>query len=376
MIPEQAALLQTLMDEGALSEEWRSPFEQVPRHLFVPDRAWLIEEGRTIIDRNADESTWLRAAYSDEPIITQWDDGASLGEHSSAAATSSLSMPTIVAIMLRESLISDGMRVLEIGTGSGWNAALLAARLGDANVYTVEIDPTVADAARSRLTGNGRKVAAITADGAKGWPPGAPYDRILATLSVSHVPYSWVEQTRPGGYVITPWRIPLLNGLLLRLQVGNDGVASGRFVNTAVFMPMRSQRAPSEDVPITADAPIEQTSLDPRDALNDDHAQFVIGLLVPECYEWREATEHGFTQRLDDPSTASWATVAVDNTAIGGPYAVQQGGPRALWDEIVSAYWWWQEAGSPVFTRFGATVTRDRQSVWLDDPGQVVAEAA
>ena len=125
MIPNQARLLRTLEGEGTLSKDWRPAFEQVPRHLFVPDAAWLIENGRTPIDRAAGEDAWLTAAYADEPIIIQWDDGASSGDNPDAAATSSLSMPTIVAIMLRELLISDGMRVLEIGTGSGWNAALL-----------------------------------------------------------------------------------------------------------------------------------------------------------------------------------------------------------------------------------------------------------
>lgn len=369
MIPEHAKLLQTLSDEGSLSDDWRPAFEQVPRHLFVPGHAWLIENGRTSIERNADESSWLKAAYSDEPIITQWDDGSSSGEKADAAATSSLSMPTIVAIMLRESLISDGMKVLEIGTGSGWNSALLAARLGNDNVYTVEVDPAVADAARSNLTKIGSKVTAITGDGAEGWPTDAPYDRVIATLSVSTIPYAWVTQTRPGGYIVTPWLIPLLNGLLLRLQVGDDGTAYGRFVNTAVFMPMRSQRPPREDVPVDPTATTEHTSLHPREPLNDDHAQFAIGLRVPGCYEWTEKTDRGLIQRLDDPSTESWAAITIDTTADDGPYDVRQGGPRALWDEIVSAYQWWQQAGSPVFTRFGVTVDQDGQHVWLDDPG-------
>jgi protein-L-isoaspartate O-methyltransferase len=374
VIPNQARLLRTLEGEGALSKEWRPAFEQVPRHLFVPDTAWLIENGRSSIDRAADEDAWLTAAYSDEPIITQWDDGASSGDSPDAAATSSISMPTIVAIMLRESLINDGMKVLEIGTGTGWNAALLAARLGDDNVYTVEVDPDITEAARVNLAKNGRKVTAVLADGAKGLPDHAPYDRVIATLSVSAVPYTWVTQTRPGGYIITPWRIPLLNGLLLRLRVNDDGTASGNFVNTAIFMPMRSQRPPNEDVPISEDAPVEQTAIDPREPINDDHAQFAIGLLVPECYEWTETTEHGFVQRLDDPSSGSWATVTI-NTATSGPYAVRQGGPRQLWDEVVSAYQWWQDAGSPVFTRFGVTVAREGQTVWLNHPGNVIAPA-
>ncbi|OJF13884.1 hypothetical protein BG844_12775 [Couchioplanes caeruleus subsp. caeruleus] len=373
-MPEHARLVQTLSDEGVLPNEWRSAFENVPRHLFVPDQAWLIGNGRTCIDRSADEAGWLAAAYSDEPIITQWDDGSSSSEKPGAAATSSLSMPTIVAIMLRESLISDGMKVLEIGTGSGWNAALLGARLGDDNVYTIEVDSAVAERARDNLAKSGRKVVAAVGDGANGFPEHAPYDRMLATLSVSTVPRAWIEQTKSGGYIVTPWRIPLLNGLLLRLQVNNDGTAAGRFINTAVFMPMRSQRPSTDDVPIELDAPVEETSTDPRDLLNDDHAQFVIGLLVQECYEWTETTDQGTVQRLDDPSSGSWATVTADDTT-SGRYEVRQGGPRRLWDEIVSAHEWWQGQGSPVFTRFGVTVDQDGRRLWLDEPGNVVPPA-
>ena len=236
----------------------------------------------------------------------------------------------------------------------------------------MEVDPDIAETARVNLAKNGRNATAVLGDGAEGLPDHAPYDRVIATLSVSVVPYTWVAQTRTGGYIITPWRIPLLNGLLLRLQVSDDGTASGHFVNTAVFMPMRSQRPPNEDVPIDQEATDEHTTVDPREPINDDHAQFAVGLLVPECYEWTEKTAHGFVQRLDDPSSGSWATVTVDQAA-GGPYAVRQGGPRQLWDEVVSAYQWWQDAGSPPFTRFGVTVTRAGETVWFDHPGNVIA---
>jgi protein-L-isoaspartate(D-aspartate) O-methyltransferase len=95
------------------------------------------------------------------------------------------------------------MRVLEIGTGTGYNAALLAHRLGSAAVTSVEIDPDLAEQARRALTTSGYLLGVTTADGARGYPPHAPYDRIMSTAAVHQVPYPWIAQTRPGGKILT-----------------------------------------------------------------------------------------------------------------------------------------------------------------------------
>jgi protein-L-isoaspartate(D-aspartate) O-methyltransferase len=101
-----------------------------------------------------------------------------------------------------------GMRGLEIGTGTGYNAALLAHRLGAQTITSVEIDPALAEHARRALTAIGYLVTVITGDGALGYSPGAPYDRIISTAAVREVPYPWVAQTRPGGTILTPWGTP------------------------------------------------------------------------------------------------------------------------------------------------------------------------
>ena len=275
--------------------------------------------------------------------------------------------------MLRETLIEDNNRILEIGTGTGWNTALLVQRLGEDNVYTVEIDPKLAQQARDNLATEGRHPNVITGDGAEGYPPGAPYDRVLSTASVFTVPYPWVEQTRPGGYVVTPWRTALINGLLLRLMVNDDGTSAGRFVGTASFMPLRSQRAPTEDVDISGHGVDSVTSVHPSGPLSVGDAQYAIGMLVPGCYQWLQHEPDGYVVRMEDAGTQSWATVTVAASDSEGRHAVRQGGPRQLWDEIVSAYDWWRDAGEPEMTRFGVTVTREGQTVWLDHPVNVVA---
>lgn len=83
---------------------------------------------------------------------------------------------------------------------------------------------------------------AVHADGSRGWPPNAPYDRIISTCSVNRIPEAWLTQIRPGGVILTPWDNPWLCYGLLRLTKEDDGTASGRFSPHSAFMLMRGQR--------------------------------------------------------------------------------------------------------------------------------------
>lgn len=370
MISEHEQMLKDLAGAGLLDPQWRAAFEKRTRHLFVPTVVWRLDEERTRLDRYTDERAWLAAAYADEPLITQWNDGGPLDDLPAAQASSSISMPSVVALMLREAQIGDGMRVLEIGAGSGWNVALLDARLGTGNVFSVEVDPAIADSARTHLRRVGANVHVETGDGEGGLPAHAPYDRIISTASVSRLPHAWIEQTKPGGFILTPWFIQLCNGLLLRLQATGDGTAVGRFVDNADFMPMRGQRPPREDVTPSTEGRVSETAIDPRTILNGDHAQYVAGLLVPNCWAWVAPHDGLLIQRLDDPTTESWATATLNPSR--GRYTVAQDGPRRLWDEICAAHSWWLDQGQPVFTRFGVTADRHGHAVWLDEPANVV----
>ncbi len=104
--------------------------------------------------------------------------------------------------MLEALDISLGMSVLEIGTGTGYNAALLCHRLGSACVTSVDIDPALVDAARERLAALGYTPRLAARDGSAGYPPGAPYDRVIATVGVHVIPAAWIGQTREGGRIL------------------------------------------------------------------------------------------------------------------------------------------------------------------------------
>lgn len=172
-------LVTNLKVAGTISSaEVERAMRTVPRHLFLP-------------------GVPVAEAYADNAVPTHWENGL---------AVSSASQPAMVAIMLEQLEPAPGMRVLEIGAGTGYNAALLAELAGPSgSVTTVDIDPEIVREAREHLDAAGYlEVSAVTADGAAGWPNGAPYDRIILTVGVPDVTDAWFDQLRDGGVLVLP----------------------------------------------------------------------------------------------------------------------------------------------------------------------------
>ncbi|WP_326813347.1 methyltransferase domain-containing protein [Streptomyces scopuliridis] len=371
-----ARLTAGLISTGALGEGWRGAFARAPRSAFVPDTVWAPEDasptGYRRITRGDAGAAWRELVDADGVVVTQLDDGVEGGP---GMATSSASMPSLVATMLRHLDVADGHTVLDIGTGTGWTSALLTARLGDENVTTVEVDPRIAAEAAKRLKAAGFAPRCVVGDGLAGWSSGAPYDRIHSTAAVRRVPRAWIEQTRPGGIIVSPWGTPYANAGLLRLVAGDRGVESyGRFVDDVSFMWMRTQRPPRVTGPGTA--PVHRTAsvMDPDLALENVDVAFAIGLRVPGVryvHTWDDADPQAtYRMRLSD-GEGSWASVAYQGW--DSEDTVHQAGPRRLWDEITAARRWWLNHGSPELTRFGLTVATDgKQSLWLDNAAHVV----
>lgn len=369
-------LLTQLVDEltanGKLHSRWREAFLSVPRHAFIPETVWREEGNRLVpLRRDADPEGWLRLAYSSNYIITQVDDGYPVGpDLAGRVVTSSISRPDVVTLMLAALEAQPGMTVCEIGTGTGYNAALLAARLGAENVTTIEVDPSLAARARRSLADVGYDVTVIAGDGAHGYPPRAPYDRVLATVAAPLVPYEWVAQTRPGGLVVTPWGTVYHCAGLLSLTVGEDGTATGHLVDSSVsFMWLRDQRVPlarlSESVYGQGAADVSDTDLHPSRVVNDD-APVAIGLRVPRCrwtYSLAKDGSGEYTVWFLDPESRSWASIEYRPDA--KRHGIRQLGQRRLWDEVAAAYQWWVEAGSPTADQWRFTVAPDGQHIEL-----------
>jgi protein-L-isoaspartate(D-aspartate) O-methyltransferase len=331
---EHDRLIDTLCASGAVDADWEAAFRAVPRHLFVPDAVWTGQRPplRPVL-RQQEPQEWLELVHSDVALITQVDDGATAPGQPGRYPTSSISQPSLVAMMLARTELTQGHRVLEIGTGTGYNAALLAHRLGAAAVTSIEIDPTVADGARSALqrTGLGG-ITVITADGALGYPPHAPYDRILATATCHTVPPAWIAQTRPGGRIVTPWASSYHNGTLVHLAVTDDGAAVGRFAGNLSFMWLREQRIPFGWLSTQPEVSYQHTVTTAHPyRLNDVSAAFVVGVLTPGC-QYQLITRNGdpydAVMWLFDPATGSRAAVTITPGATEFP--IRQHGPRSL----------------------------------------------
>jgi protein-L-isoaspartate(D-aspartate) O-methyltransferase len=370
---------------GDAAPEWSAAFEAMRREWFVPRIVWRRDphgRGWLAVDRTDDSEAWAGLVARDDSVVTQVDDGhPSLHGGVGRAPSSSTSMPSVMAVMLHaldvDPRTAAGMRVLEVGTGTGWNTALLAYRVGDEHVTSVEIDPDICARAQKALADAGHgAVTVITGDGTLGCPENAPYDRVLCTAACHRVPYAWVRQCAPGGVIVTPWQTPYLASALLRLTVTHDGVASGRFVANAAFMSLRGQRV-GDWVPNPErepDAAESVTSLYPYAPVSDyDGCAFAVSLLVPGIEKSIVFDDphdrRTFELLVYDEPTRSWATVNVTPTATDtDDYPVRQHGPRRLWDEIVAAHHWWKQHDSPQFTEFGLTVSPQGQHAWLGDP--------
>jgi protein-L-isoaspartate(D-aspartate) O-methyltransferase len=160
-----------LVERHGLEEDTAAALRAVPRHEFVPP------EQRS-------------AAYEDRPLP--------IGEGQTISA------PHMVAVMVSELGLSPGERVLEIGTGRGYHAAVTAEVVGDGAVYSVEYEPGLAEAASETLDRLGYDVAVRRGDGHRGWPEHAPYDAAYLTCAAADFPDAVVEQVREGGRLLAP----------------------------------------------------------------------------------------------------------------------------------------------------------------------------
>ena len=175
----------------------------VPRHEFVPDSR-------------------RRNAYADRPLPIGHDQ--------------TISAPHMVAVMTDLLELETDDRVLEIGTGCGYHAAVVAEIVGPGNVYTVEYVEEHATAARDRLAELGYDIHVRQGDGHRGWPEHAPYDAAYLTCATPEIPDAVVDQVREGGVVVGP--VGRGYQELIRLQIGPEGVQREGHGGVR-FVPMR-----------------------------------------------------------------------------------------------------------------------------------------
>lgn len=363
------ALVNELVAKGKLTApEWQAAMRSVPRHEFVPrfyeqrDRQWHE------VTAESDPERWLRQVYTDKPLVTQ------LGElhHGGVGPTSSSSAPGLMARMLEALDVHDGHLVCEIGTGTGWNYALLADRLGADNVFSVDLDGALVEQACGNIRRVGYEPNLAAADGAEGWPGGGPFDRIIATCAVNRIPTAWIEQTREGGIILADLKIGTSTGNLVRLRRTDNG-AEGNFVDGfSAFMLMRGETHPPISGYPERDrqrARHRYTSVMEERPWESPVWWFLACLSMPSGvrfgYTLNPATERPEAVSLSCPD-GSWCEVALDATRHGRK--VWEGGPVSLWSAVEQARDIWSAHGRPGWSRLGLTVTRREHVVWLDSP--------
>ncbi|HEX9340708.1 MAG TPA: protein-L-isoaspartate(D-aspartate) O-methyltransferase [Thermoplasmata archaeon] len=150
-----------------------------------------------------------------------------------------ISAPSMIAIMLEEARLRPGERVLEIGTGSGYHAALLARIVGAADVVTIERLPAVAESGRSNLARVGlADVAVVVGDGSLGYPERVPYACIMATAGAPRIPDAWPAQLAPGGRIVAPVGSTRHGQVLVVATLGPDGTLRVRESTPCAFVPL------------------------------------------------------------------------------------------------------------------------------------------
>lgn len=366
----QEALVSLLVETGALrTAGWVEAFRAVPRHRFLGDRVYVQDDtGRYTRWRPlvAGSPEWLDVAYQDRALVTQLDGAAAPSEGDEpvmGVPTSSSSMPTVVALMMEELQAEPGHTVLEIGTGTGWSTALLAARLGDQAVTSVELDPVIGSAAAAALHGFGAAPTLSIGDGLAGHAPTAPFDRIVSTCSARAVPAAWLSQSAPRARIVTSLRGWMEAGGLLVLTVGDDGVARGGFADSDIgFMFARAHTPPPIGVlPAVRDGSTRVNGIG-TDLLTrrDERAgRWILQLALPGVLTFHVVDGDRSTPVLHDPDTGSTAWVYSDH--------VVEAGPEQLWARAEGGVRAWRAAGSPPLRDF--RVMADGRSQTVSHPG-------
>ena len=224
----------------------------VPRHLFLPGVS-------------------IAGAYADEAVAVQFD---------GPMATSSASQPSMIAIMLEQLDLQPGQRVLEVGAGTGYNAALMTRIVGPAGrVTAVDIDEELINRAAVHLASAGvDEVELVAGDGARGHPPGAPYDRIVLTVGSDDVRPEWVAQLAPRGRLLLPLAVRG-SQLSIALDLGPDDLLHSSSVRSCAFIRLRGEGAG-----VDASARLDGVGLVlqvPEDGSDPDPAGVTVALAEP-----------------------------------------------------------------------------------------------
>ncbi|UGQ09515.1 methyltransferase domain-containing protein [Yinghuangia sp. ASG 101] len=351
----RALLVERMQTAGhAQQPDVAEAFRQEPRHVYAPrftrsrqnqDGAWTSDE----VTR--DDPNWLTEVYTDQVLLTSaWPN-----------PLSSSTVPSLMADMHEALDVSAGTTVIEIGTGTGYNAALLGRLVGDENVVTVDVASELVDAARGALDAAGHAaVTVVLADGgSRDVLRHGSADRLIATCAVDRIPDSWRLAVCPGGRIVAP-----LGAGVAVLDIAEDRSAEGRFLPTgAYFMQLR---APGGDVmptrPTNPDGPAEPCGMPPS-AWDDTGFSFLVSLSLSSDDVLTDTPEVG--ELVIWHRDGSIAHIFANGTA-------RQAGPRRLADLLAGLWQSYAEQGEPMREAYRIAIDADGEhTIVVEADGRV-----
>ncbi|MEU5476682.1 methyltransferase domain-containing protein [Streptomyces mirabilis] len=335
---------------------WYQALATTPRHLFVPrwwtrttsdgEHAWELRDGA------GDTNAWLRDVYADTTLVTRVGPhhadhapaGQSLPRGRGLRSTSSSTLPALMLLMYRAAFITTTSRLL-VTTGSGYGTALACARLGEAQVTSVDVDPYLVKAARERLATVGHHPRVEVCDLTGSLPDGS-YDRIVSSVAVPAVPVSWLKALAPGGRLVTTLAD---TALVIVADKSPDGGAVGYIAPEAAgFMSARHGEDYDDTFPENpqvwqtaqhAEGESVTTSRYPLMYVPDTwDVRSTLELLVPGIDHRQHTADDGTRTVYMLHADGSWARATAAERR-GSP-TVHQGGPRRLWNELERIRTW------------------------------------
>ena len=355
---------------GVVDEMVLRVMASVPRHRFV-ERFWAATPA-TMLTWDHTKAYEVGEDCSDEALGRLYDPMTAVAireptEH--FAATTSLSAPVIVALMLSEMSLRHGARVLEIGTGSGYNAALISELVGDpALVTTVDIDPALIADAIPRLDRLGySRIAVFCGDGAEGVPERAPFDRVVATVGCVDISPAWVGQLADDGVLLAP----LEHGPMhprVAVRRSETGLV-GRFMGRSGFVRIQGSQASHRvwpgSAPVAAHYRVERLPASLAEAFDPPSSESprrMSGL-------WDFATYLGIRDRraVSGPGLGHHSSLAMIR---GGTLAITGPAGGELAERLVAVAYSWVTLGCPGHGRYAMTFAiKDARPVPPDAPG-------
>ena len=349
-------MVMEIIETGITSANIIHAFSLIPREKFVPTFLQKVE-GQWMTISPTTDSEYLQKIYINTSLVVQVD-------HRGWPCSSS-SMPSVMATMLEALKIKPGNKVLEVGTGTGYNAAIMSFLTQDAKLVTT-IDHSAAselsNVAKETLHALVGHVHVIVGDGFQGFPEHAPYDRILATASTPTIPEPWIEQLAPDGILVMDLQGTLESGFLVFTKNNHDEGGTGTFLKRQLhFMPLISEQLNSIYVDtrfllLLQQANQKRFNLDNdsivRLLLEDHHFRWFFQWYLPNCNIVEMNNEDGHRVFVVNYAKESILQLKKDRDGWSGDVF----GEYKLWDMIQEALQIFKQIGEPQPTDYTVEV--------------------